>query len=182
MKKNVLLITGSPRKGGNTELLAEAFARGAEAAGHSVTIFNAAADPVQPCRACDACWSKGAACVFDDGFTRLAPLMAKAEAIALCGPIYWFTFSAQLKSVIDKFYPFFGDRPQQLKGSMYLLMCAGDPSSEIFDLARQEFDRSVESLGLINGGHVLAPGAYEKGDIKITDALNQAEKLGRQIG
>ena len=182
MKKNVLVITGSPRKGGNTDLLAQAFAKGAEAAGHEVTIFNAAADPVQPCRACDGCWSKGAACVFEDGFTRLAPLMLKADAIALCGPVYWFSFSAQLKSVIDKIYSLSGESsPQKLKGTMYLLMCAGEPTVEIFDLAKQEFDNTVSFLGLVNGGYVLAPGVYEKGDINNTDALDRAEKLGRQV-
>lgn len=181
MKKNVLVITGSPRKGGNTDLMAEAFINGAKAAGHDVTLFNTAADPIQPCRACDACWSKGKACVFDDGFTRLAPLMEKADAIALCSPVYWFSFSGQLKMAIDKLYSLHGRDEHKLKATAYLLMAAGDPSPDIFTAAKHEFDNSVSALGLPIGGYVLAAGVYAKGDIKNTDFLDQAEKLGREI-
>lgn len=180
MKKNVVVVTGSPRKGGNTDLMAEAFVKGAKAAGHDVTVFNAAADPIQPCRACDACWSKGSACVFEDGFTRLAPLMEQADVIAFCSPVYWFSFSGQLKMAIDKLYPF-GEGERKLKATMYLLMAAGDPSPEIFAAAKQEFEQSVSHLGLPIGGYVLAAGVYAKGDIKNTDFLAQAEKLGKAI-
>lgn len=179
--KNVLVITGSPRKGGNSELLAEAFMRGVQAAGHEAVMFDAAADPVLPCTACNGCWSKGRACVADDGFVRLAPLMEKADAIALCGPIYWFSYSAQLKSAIDKLYAFSGTAPRKLKGTMYLLLCAGDPSNEIFSLATQEFEKSMSFLELPLGGQILVPGVYEKGDIKNTDALARAEQLGRGV-
>lgn len=181
MGKNIVVVTGSPRKGGNTDLMAEAFANGAKAAGHKVTIFNAAADPTLPCRACDACWSKGKACVFDDGFTRLAPLLEKADAIALCSPVYWFSFSGQLKMVIDKLYSFFGREEHKLNAATYLLMAAGESSPEIFVDAKHEFDNIAQALGLPIGGYVFAAGVYAKGDIKNTDFLAQAEKLGGQI-
>lgn len=182
MKKNVLVITSSPRKGGNSDVLAEAFIRGAEAAGHEIARFNAAADPIQPCKACDACWSKGKACVFDDGFDRLAPLLEKADAIVFCGPVYWFSFNAQLKLVIDKLYAFSGNAPRKLKASAYLLMCAGDPSPEIFSIAKQEYAAILPYLNLKPAGELLVPGAYAKGDIqKNTDALARAEMLGREV-
>lgn len=182
MKKNVVVITGSPRQGGNTDLMAEAFAKGAKAAGHDVVVFNAATDPIRPCQACKACWSKGTACVFDDGFTRLAPLMEKADAIALCSPVYWFSFSGQLKMVIDKLYSFaHAPSERELRATVYLLMAAGDSSPDIFAAAKQEFDNSFAHLGLPVGGQVLAAGVYAKGDVKNTGFLAQAEKLGREI-
>lgn len=181
MKKNVLVITGSPRKGGNSDMLAEAFMRGAKAAGHSAVKFDAAADPVQPCSACNACWSKGRACVADDGFVRLAPLLENADAIALCGPVYWLSYSAQLKAAIDKFYAFSGESERKLKGSMYLLMCAGDPSPDVFSFVKQGFEGSAAFLGLDLGGEVLVPGVNEKGDIENTGALARAEQLGRDV-
>jgi len=181
MKKNVLVITGSPRKGGNSDLLADAFMRGAKAAGHEVARFDANADPVQPCQACDACWSEGRACVFDDGFARLSPLLENADAIVFCGPMYWYSYNTQIKAVIDKLYSFWAHAPEKLKGDMYLFMCAGDPSPEIFSVVKQEFEKSVQALGLKLGGELLIPGVYEKGDIKKTDALSRAEELGRNL-
>lgn len=179
MKKNVVVITGSPRKGGNTDMLADAFIQGAKAAGHEVTKFDAVADPLQPCRACDACYSKGEACVFDDGLRRLAPLLEKADVIVFSSPVWWFSWSGQMKMVIDKLYPFSGNSVKKLKGSSYLLMCAGDPSSEIFTAVKHEYENSMPHLGLTDGGQLLIPGVYAKGDIKNTDALSRAEQLGR---
>ena len=59
-KKNILVLSGSGRKGGNTELLASAFAKGAREAGHEVHAFNAALDPMRGCMHCGGCWSKDA--------------------------------------------------------------------------------------------------------------------------
>lgn len=181
MKKNVVVITSSPRTGGNSDLLADAFIRGAEAAGHAVSRFNAAVDQMQPCQACDACWSKGEACVFDDTFNSLAPMLLKADAIVFCSPVYWFSFSAQMKLVIDKLYVFSGNSAEKLKGSAYLLMCAGDPSPEIFSVVKKEYDAILPHLNLKPAGEVLIPGVYAKGDINTTDALERAEQLGREV-
>ena len=179
MKKNVVVITGSPRKGGNSDRMAEAFVKGAKAAGHAVSVFNAAEDPIQPCRACDACYSKGRACVFEDGFARLAPLLEQADVTVFCSPVWWFSFSGQMKMAIDKLYAFTMTQ-KKLKGSAYLLMCAGDPSPEIFTAAKHEYENSIPYLGWTDGGQLLVPGVYEKGDIEKTDALARAEKLGRE--
>ena len=179
MKKNVVVITGSPRKGGNSDLMAEAFAKGAEATGHSVAVFNAAADPIQPCRACDACYSKGQACVFEDGFTRLAPLLEEADVTVFSSPVWWFSCSGQMKMVVDKLYAFSGNSVKKLKGTAYLLMCAGDPEPDIFTSVKHEYENSLSHLGFTDGGQLLVPGVYEKGDIKNTDALSRAEQLGR---
>lgn len=179
MKKNVVVITSSPRKGGNTDMLADAFMQGAKAVGHEVAKFDAAADPIQPCRACDACYSKGQACVFEDGFNRLAPLLEKADVIVFSSPIWWFSFCGQMKMVIDKLYAFSGNSVKKLKGAAYLLMCAGDPSPDIFTAAKHEYENSIPYLGLTDGGQLLVPGVYAPGDVKATDALSRAEQLGR---
>ncbi len=182
MKKNVVVITGSPRKGGNSEALATAFIQGAQSVGHEVAKFDAAADPVHPCRACDACWSKGKACVFDDGFTRLAPLLENADVIVLCGPVYWFSHSAQLTAAIDKFYAFTKDAaPRKLQGTMYLLLCAEDTRPEVFFGVKQEFHEMHTYLEMANGGELLVNGVGGKGDIPKTDALTRAEQMGREL-
>lgn len=183
MKKNIVVITGSPRRGGNSDLMAEAFAKGARDAGATVNLFNAAADPVKPCMACDACWKKGKPCVFDDGFDRLGPMLEQADAVVLCGPVYWFTFSAQLRAATDKFYAYLSEnalRKPKWSG-MALLMCAGDTDPEVFSGAVTTYRLAAKYLGLADLGQVLATGAYEKDAIRNTDALVRAEQLGRAI-
>ncbi len=182
MTKHVLVVTGSPRKGGNSSLLAEAFMQGATAAGHEVMTFDAVADPVQPCRACDACWSKGKACVFPDGFDRLSPLLEQADAIVLCGPVYWYSHAAQLKAAIDKLHAYaMPQAPRKLKGALCLLMCAADASSDAFAAVKLELASSAKFLGLPEGGQLLVPGLLEKGAVKNTDALVRAERFGREL-
>ena len=82
MHKQLLIITGSPRHGGNSDTLAEALARGAQEAGHTVQRFDAGRAQILPCRACDGCFRQGKPCLFDDDFTTLAPLLEAADVVA----------------------------------------------------------------------------------------------------
>lgn len=56
MNKKVLVLTGSPRKGGNSDLLADALIKGAQASGHTAVKFEAGAMQINGCSACDRCW------------------------------------------------------------------------------------------------------------------------------
>ena len=78
MGRKVLVLTGSPRRNGNSFALADAFIRGAEAAGHEVMRFDAASASIQGCHACNQCYRQGQACVFHDDFNRLAPMLEEA--------------------------------------------------------------------------------------------------------
>ena len=101
--KKVLVLTGSPRRGGNTDLLAEAFARGAKEAGYEVVIYETAHKNIKGCRACDCCFSTDKACVFDDDdFNKLAELLMESDAIAFSVPLYWYNFPAQMKAALDR--------------------------------------------------------------------------------
>ncbi len=100
----IVLLTGSPRRNGNTNYLAERFSQGATEAGHNVFRFDAATSKVHPCIGCNHCGMDGP-CIFDDDFTNLLrPEIVKADLVAFCSPMYYFGFSAQLKAVIDRFY------------------------------------------------------------------------------
>jgi hypothetical protein len=102
MVKKILVMTGSPRKGGNSDMLADAFIKGAESAGHEVTKFECAHKNIKPCIACDACYSQKGACVFNDDFNELAPLLEQSDVIVFAPPVYWFTFPAQMKGALIK--------------------------------------------------------------------------------
>ena len=90
MSKKVLVITGSPRKNGNSFAMTESFIRAAEAKGHTVTRFDAAMMQVGGCRACETCYKAGKPCFFDDDFNRIAPAVLEADVLVFTMPVYWY--------------------------------------------------------------------------------------------
>lgn len=182
MPKNILIVTGSPRVDGNSDLMAQAFARGAKEAGHTVVTFAAGRSNIKPCIACRTCYSKGIPCSFGDDFNKLAPLMEQADVIVLVSPVYWYDVTAQLKAAIDKLYVFSvsGRRPK-IRESV-LMLCGGVKEPERFDGAVQVYRRITQgSMQWKDRGVILATGCSQKGDVLNTPAIEQAYQLGRAI-
>ena len=100
----IVVVTGSPHKAGTSALLADKFIEGAQSKGHDVFRFNAAFEDIHPCRGCDACGMNGP-CVQKDAIEeKLIHKLVECDMIVLVTPLYYFGFSAQLKTVIDRFY------------------------------------------------------------------------------
>ncbi len=93
MSKKIVVITGSPRKNGNSFAMTEAFIKAVEEKGHTVTRFDAALKKVGGCRACETCFSTGKACTFDDDFNTIAPAILEADALVFTMPVYWYSMS-----------------------------------------------------------------------------------------
>ena len=102
----ITVITGSPRRKGNTFAMTEAFIKAAEAKGHEVVRFDAALMKIGGCRACMTCFKTGKACSFDDDFNLIAPHILEADAIVYTMPVYWYSIPAQIKGVIDRVFSF----------------------------------------------------------------------------
>ena len=102
MGKKIVVITGSPRKNGNSFAMTDAFIQAAEARGHTITRFDAAMKKVGGCRACETCFKTGKACSFDDDFNTIAPAILEADAVVFTMPVYWYSIPAQIKGVIDR--------------------------------------------------------------------------------
>ena len=106
MSKRMVVITGSPRKNGNSFSMTDVFIKAAEAKGYMVTRFDAAMKNVSGCHACETCFKTGKACSFDDDFNTIAPVILDADAVVFTMPVYWYSIPAQIKSVIDKLFSF----------------------------------------------------------------------------
>ena len=91
MSKKIVVITGSPRKNGNSFAMTQAFIEAAEKKGHEVTRFDAAMKNVGGCRACETCFKTGKACSFDDDFNTIAPAILAADAVVFTMPVYWYS-------------------------------------------------------------------------------------------
>ena len=171
--KNILVITGSPRKNGNSTLLAKAFMEGAESMGNKVTLFDAAKKKIHPCIACDTCLSKGR-CIYNDDFTeQLFPLLQNADVIVLSSPLYWFTFSAQLKIVIDRMYSL----SLSNKESVLIVAAATDDMND-FNGIISTYELMYKHLEWNNRAILTVPHVNDTGDVKNTNGLEKAKEIG----
>lgn len=181
MTKNILVLTGSPRIGGNSDLMADAFIKGAKAAGHEINKFEAGRKDIKECKACDTCFSKGTACSFNDDFNTLATYLEQADSIVFFTPLYWFSFPSGLKAAIDKLYSFYkGNRELKIKESQ-LFVCGETDLKSDFDGIVKSYDLIAEFREWENLGHYIVTCVHEKGDILSTNALEEIEKLGREF-
>lgn len=193
MGKKILVITGSPRKKGNSFAMTDAFVKAAEAKGHIVKRFDAAFMNVGGCRACDTCFKTGKACSFDDDFNTIAPEIEAADAIVLTSPVYWYTFSAQIKAIMDKFYAFMkvdkditgkkhGFAGKDIGGKVYgLISCCEENDVSVMDGICFSYERTVAMLKGKSVGEVLIPNVWDVNDIQKTDGIEQAKALAEKF-
>ncbi|WP_026888873.1 flavodoxin family protein [Clostridium beijerinckii] len=181
MKKNILVLIGSARVGGNSYLLSEAFIKGAIQSGHEVVKYEVGKKNIKGCIACDTCFSKGTPCSFDDDFNTLAPEIEKADVIVFATPLYWYTFPSNLKGVIDKMYSFIiGQKKINIKESM-LIVCGEEKDESAFDGIISTYKRINAYQQWTDVGTLIVPGVLNKGDVLSTNYIVQAEMMGRNI-
>ena len=174
----IVTITSSPHRKGTTDALASAFCRGAEEAGHEVFRFDAARERVQPCLACDACRRTGA-CVQKDSMETLMPHLLEADVIAFVTPLYYYGMSAQLKTVVDRFY----GKNSELSGGKrtVLLAASADDSDWTMAALERHYETILRYLGWEDAGRVLAMGCGDRAAIEQTDFPNQAFQIGKSL-
>lgn len=104
---NIVVLTGSPNKNGSSNLLADCFRRGAEAAGHRVEIIDTAHADIRPCTGCVRCGYEDP-CAQKDDVEAIREKILAADMLAFATPLYYYGMSAQLKTMIDRFCAFNG--------------------------------------------------------------------------
>jgi len=177
-KMKILVLTGSPRKNGNSATLADHFIRGAKEAGHEVVRFDAAFRKVHPCIACNACGMNGP-CVFKDDFEFVREHIVDADCVVFATPMYYFGISAQLKAVIDRFYAING-AIHVPKKAVLLMTYANTAASEAVPI-KSHYEVLLNYLGWRDAGQVIAPGVWPVGAVRHTDFPEQAYRLGKSI-
>ena len=181
MGKKIVVITGSPRKGGNSFAMTDAFISAAEAEGHEVTRFDAAFARLGGCHACETCFSTGKACSFDDDFNKIAPYIEQADAVVFTTPLYWYSYPSQIKAVIDKLYSLCVGKRQISGKKCALVACCEEEDVRVLDGIKQPYERMIALLGWESVGEVLVPGVLNKGDIDRTDGCKRAAELAKSI-
>ncbi len=181
--KEIVVLLGSPRRSGNSETLAEAFLSGTGRSDAVIHRFHLSEMGISGCLDCRGCWSKGKPCVLEDRMQEIYEALRVSDLVLFVSPLYWYTWSGQIKPVLDRFLPFAGDKPQfDLKGkNAVLVSTAGDTEPGCFDGLRFSFRTSCELLGLQNRGEILAHGIYRRGEIEGTHWLETARETGRNL-
>lgn len=177
--KKVLILSGSPRKNGNSDLLSEEFKRGVEASGNQVEKIRVAEKNVGYCHACYYCRDHGGECAIKDDMAEILQKMIDADVIVLASPVYFYSIDAQLKAAIDRTVA----RWLEVKNKefYFIVTCAEEELSAAkttVDCFRGYTD-CVE--GAVIKDVIYGIGVYEKGEIKNTSLMDTAYKLGLNV-
>lgn len=177
MSKKVLIISGSPRKGGNSEILCDRFQEGAEAAGTTVEKVFLRSLKIGPCMACYGCRGKGV-CVQKDDMEELLDQMVKADVLVLATPVYFYSMDGQLKTMIDRTLPRYTEIRDK---DVYFIATAAAGSASM--------ERTMDALrgftdclpGAVVKGEIYGEGVYQKGEVENTPAYTEAFEAGKAV-
>lgn len=175
---NVLAISASPRKNGNSDVLCDQFLNGAKESGATVNKIRLAEKKISPCVACYGCMDTGI-CVKKDDMAEIQQAMVDADVIVLATPVYFYCMNAQMKIMIDRCLA----RYQEMVGKkIYFIATAADPQHSALD----------ETLAGLRGflhclpdarecGIIYGTGTWDKGDVYKHPALELAYKMGKEV-
>lgn len=176
----IVVINSSPHseEQSTSRYLATRFVVGAKSAGHEVFVFDAANEETNPCRGCDQCGMDGA-CIFDDAIEhKLMPQMLKADLIVLVTPLYYFGMSAQLKTVVDRFY----SRTTKLGGKKSMLMAtAWNTADWTMESLKTHYETLVRYMSWQDVGQVLATGCGTRAMVERSEFGDMAYKIGAAL-
>lgn len=183
MNKNILVITGSPRKQGNSALMAGALIKGAREAGHTVETFETAFRRISGCTACGRCWSGGRACVIQDDWQELSEKLEAADILVFAYPLYWSAMPAQLKAATDRLFSYCAaSRARPLTGKAYITLLCGECEGDgIFREARAVHKGLEAYFSWKHIGELAVHSVFEEGAVRKTDALERAYQMGRSL-
>jgi multimeric flavodoxin WrbA len=181
MNKKIAVLTGSPRKNGNSFAMTDAFIKAAEAKGHTITRYDTTDLTISGCTACETCYQSGKACSVDDAqngdFNKLAPVIEEADAVVFTAPLYWYTFPAQLKAVIDKFFALYVGKRGVGNKECALMVCCAEDDVAVMDGIVFAYKHTIELMEWKSVGVVLIPSVHNPDDIHKTDGIAQAAAL-----
>ena len=178
MSKKILLVSASPRKGGNSDLLCDEFMRGATEAGHEVEKIRLSEQHINYCTGCCACIGNQGACVQKDDMNAIFKKILAADVMVLATPVYFHAMNGQMKTFIDRTCPIYSMIRD--KEVYYIVSAAG---------GQMPVDRAVKSLQVYTNclsntkekGVISVTGIWDAGGVKGTQAMVQAYTTGKNV-
>lgn len=179
MAKKVLILSGSPRHGGNSDTLCDRFMQGAEEAGNEVEKVFVSDLKIGYCCACYHCQRNGGECCKKDDMQQLMPKILNADVMVFSSPVYMYSISAQLKTVFDRMmaqYEAIRDK------ELYYIMTAAEDAADTMDTTLACMRGMAACIpGSREMGVIYGKGVYMKGEVLDSPAYNEAYEVGKTV-
>lgn len=179
MPKNILIVHASPRKDGNSSMLADEFERGATEAGNTVVRIAVGHAKIAGCMACEYCFSHEGQCCQQDDMQEFYPLLREADVVVYATPMYYYNFPAQMRAFQDRM--FCGVAKPFNISETALLLCFEDKDIATCEPAVASFKVAANYCKQTSIGEVIVNNVYEKGAIAGNPGLQKAYELGKSI-
>jgi multimeric flavodoxin WrbA len=179
MSKKVLVLSASPRKGGNSDLLCNQFMRGAKEAGNQAGKIFLRDKKINYCTGCGTCQSNGGKCVQKDDMAEVLNKMIAADVIVMATPVYFYTMNGQMKTLIDRTCSRYTEISDK---DFYFIVAAADTSKKAMESTLEGFRAFTSCLTRAKEkGVIFGTGAWKIGDIKGSKAMPQAYEMGKKV-
>lgn len=179
MGKRVVILSSSPRKNGNSDVLCHSFAEGAEKSGNKVVEIFTNDKKINYCKGCGYCEIHNGECTQKDDMAGIIDEIMKSDVIVFSSPVYFYSVSGQLKILIDRLVAVY----TKITGKeIYCIFTAAENGKFTFERA----------LGCVTGlcdclskteikGKIYAGGVWKKGEINSTKYIQQAYDMGCSV-
>ena len=179
MGKKVLILSGSPRRGGNSDILCDQFLSGAADAGSEVEKIFIRDKNINYCLACGTCYAKKLACVHNDDMPGIMEKMINADVIVMATPVWFYAMSGQMKVLIDRTISRFMEISDK---DMYFIVAAHNDKKESMERVLEGFRGYMACLnGAKEKGIVYGLGVFDAGEIKTHPAMREAYEMGKSV-
>jgi multimeric flavodoxin WrbA len=179
MSKKILILSSSPRKGGNSDTLCDQFMLGAQNAGHLAEKIFLKDRDIHYCTGCGVCFNGGKGCPQKDDMEGILEKMVQADVIVMATPVYFYTMAAQMKTLIDRTC----SRYREINNKeFYFIVAAADGNKPAMERTLEGFRAFLSCLdGSREQGVVYGTGAWEIGEINDKPAMKDAYHFGHSI-
>ena len=178
--KKVLILSGSPRKGGNSDILCDQFMKGAIEQGNEVEKIFIAEKKIAPCSGCYFCRKSGGRCALNDDMGDILQKIIDCDVLVLSSPVYFYSMSAQLKMVIDRTVARWTEIANK---DLYYITTAAESDDDTMDAtlaAMRGFAKCID--GYYEQGVLYGKGVSEKGEVVNRPELMQiAYEMGLSV-
>lgn len=178
MSKKVLILSGSPRKHGNSDILCDEFKKGAIEGGNEVDKIFLRDKNINYCTGCYAC-SKTGKCVQKDDMAEILQKMIDADVIVMSTPVYFYTMDSQMKTLIDRTVARY---MEIVNKEFYFIATAAVDNEKLMERTIDGFRGFTDCLNSVKEkGVIYGKGVWQTGEVKATKAMTEAYEMGKSV-